>query len=60
MMSSLAWPFVLSGIAMTGWGVWAHFSRRGAAGWIGAVVAPIGVILAATGAVLVFVPRFFG
>jgi hypothetical protein len=49
---------VVAGIIAGGWGVWSAFERPRP--WIGAIVAPIGIAAALLGALLVFVPKFFG
>lgn len=58
-MIALAVILCLAGIIATGWGVWAAF-EKGRSAVTGAVVAPIGVGLALVGALLLFVPHFFG
>ena len=57
-MTIVGVALVIAGIVAGGWGVWSAFERPRP--WIGAIVAPIGVATALLGALLIFVPRFFG
>jgi hypothetical protein len=60
MKTAIAWALVVFGIGLSGWSIWAVFERVGARAWAAAVAAPIGVAIALLGAVLIFVPGFFG
>jgi hypothetical protein len=60
MIAILAWMLVILGIAGTGWGVQLAFVSASGRAWAGALVAPLGLMVAFSGAVLLFVPRFFG
>jgi hypothetical protein len=57
-MRALGAILVFVGVVAAGWGVQAAFGRPRP--WMGAALAPIGVALALVGALLVFVPGFFG
>ena len=49
---------VVAGIVAGGWGVWSAFEKPRP--WLGAIVAPLGIATALLGALLIFVPGFFG
>jgi hypothetical protein len=49
---------VLAGLVAGGWGVWSTFEKPRP--WIGAIAAPLGIATALLGALLIFVPGFFG
>ncbi len=51
---------VAAGGAAAVWGVQAAATRRRPVDLIAALVAPVGVVVALAGGVLVFVPGFFG
>jgi hypothetical protein len=57
-MTILGAVLVAIGIVAGGWGVWAAFERPRP--WMGAIVAPVGIAAALLGALLIFVPGFFG
>ena len=57
-MTIVGIALVIAGIVAGGWGVWSAFERPRP--WIGAIVAPLGIATALLGALLIFVPRFFG
>jgi hypothetical protein len=58
----MIWGFISmipAGIVLCGWGLWASQKQQGWPAWVGAIAAPLGVLLAALGALLVAVPDFF-
>jgi len=58
-MRILGLVIFLTGAAVTAWSVRESFTRpRAQAAWFG-LLAPLGVLLALTGALLIFVPGFF-
>ena len=57
-MTIVGLVLVVVGIVAGGWGVWSAFEKQRP--WIGALVAPLGIATALLGALLIFVPRFFG
>ena len=57
-MTALGWLLILVGVVTGGWGVHAAFERPRPI--VGALAAPVGVALALVGALLLFVPGFFG
>jgi len=57
-VAALAWLLVVVGVVGAAWGVWAAFQQPRP--WVGTVVAPLGILLALVGALLLFVPGFFG
>jgi hypothetical protein len=57
-MSFLGGALVLVGGAAAAWGVQASTTRRRPVDLIAALVAPLGVVVALVGGVLVFVPGF--
>lgn len=65
-MSLLGFALVALGIWGSGWGIYSAFSAgtttsrsRGKA-WLGAFVAPVALLGALIGGILIFVPTFFG
>jgi hypothetical protein len=48
----------LFGLWATSWGVWASFNRRPPIDVLGAVMAPLGVVLTLLAGILLFVPDF--
>lgn len=50
---------ILCGILLLFWGVWASFEGKKPYDKIGAVVAPIGLIMSLIGVLLLCVPGFF-
>jgi hypothetical protein len=57
-MIALGAVLLLAGIVAGGWGVFTAFERPRP--WLGAAVAPLGILCALLGALLIFVPGFFG
>ena len=57
-MLYLAIFFLLFGLWAASWGMWASFNRKPPINLLGAVMAPLGVVLALLGGVLFFVPDF--
>jgi len=57
-VTALAWLLVIVGVVAGGWGVHAGFERTRPL--LGALLAPLGIALALCGALLLFVPGFFG
>ena len=57
-MTVLGWLLVVVGVVAGGWGVYAAFERPRPI--VGALVGPLGIALALLGALLLFVPGFFG
>jgi len=51
---------ILFGIVLLFWGVWAGFEARKPINLIGAALAPLGLIMALLGVLLLCVPNFFG
>jgi hypothetical protein len=60
MKTAIACALIGFGIGLAGWSIWATFERVGVRAWVAAVAAPVGVAMALLGAVLIFVPGFFG
>jgi len=50
---------IIGGILAIGWGLWATYNLKNPYDILGAACAPIGLVLALLGALLVCVPNFF-
>ena len=50
---------IITGIFTMGWGLWASFNLRKPFDIVGAAFAPIGLVLALLGTLLICVPKFF-
>lgn len=49
-----------SGVFMIGWGFWAAYNARKPIDIIGAILTPVGLLLALAGIILLWIPNFFG
>lgn len=50
---------ILAGLFSTGWGIWASHRCSGKKSLLGAILAPLGLVIALLGVLLVCVPNFF-